>query len=200
MRRWKRYGRRRVKRRTAWTPGVSYGDLTQSEQVTFTTDTINGSQGAHYKFLTDATSLTDAGGEGSVVLRVVGRVYAFGFLAEATPKNVFLRWAIFRDMVAPDDSLVGISMWEPYGLGGENILAMGTILCDQMDVTLGSQQPLPMGTNIDCIDFDTSAKRRLSDDEQLFFGLTIAPDVEAASPNANSIRLSGYFRVLLQHA
>jgi hypothetical protein len=195
----RRFRRRRRHRRTNWIPGINFGEAVQRASMVFSS--IQGlatTTGISFD-LTSATDLASSGGEGSVVVRVVGRLCFFGITRSVTQLPGWLRVALVTRQVS---GAVAINNAVPdlFSLAGqaqENILAMYTTYCGTTDYEIVTSEALASGFNSGYIDIDTSAKRRLEED--LALTLTIQGAQTSGGVSApTGVNCSGYLRVLMQ--
>lgn len=196
MRRFKRFKRR--KRHTNWVPGVNFGESLEYATISLALNTPSAGVNSFTVALTDDTDLQKSGGENAVIARLVGRLHPFGATRDTTPLPAFMRWAVF----VADDMLGTIALPDLFQntvLESENIIQSGSVLVSGLNCTLASNDTLgDMSSRI--IEIDTSARRRLNDDHQVYITFQFAPKPDAAGATITAFKMSGFLRLLLLKA
>lgn len=205
MRRGFRRGFRRAKRRTAWVPGVNFG-----ETVGFATLSLAdlGAGSTTFGFtapLTDIDDQRNLGGEDAVVARVISDVWFYLASNGATPVQRFLRWAFFvaeETPVAPGPGGVAVNapdLWTAVVLGYENILQTGQVFVGPTDALAptGLEDAAFQWNESSRLLNDFKVKRKLQENRQLYFTIQAAP---VGGTACDSVRCSGYIKVLLMSA
>lgn len=198
--RFRRRGRR-IRRRTNWVPGINFGELVQRAAITLTSVqgllTTNGFS----VDLTNAEDLQSAGGEDSVVVRVVGRLHFSGLVRPVSNLPGWLRVALVTRQIS---GAVAINNGVPdlFSLAGqaqENILWMSQAYCTTLDYELVANElnALTGGDPGSWLEVDVGAKRRLNEDTALC--LTIQGSQTSGGVGAPTTAVvAGWLRVLLQ--
>jgi len=198
MRRFRGFGRRRRKWHTNWVPGLNFGESLEFATITLETNVPAAGINNFTAALTDDADLAQSGGENAVVTRVVGELHFFGARYETTPAPAHMRWALFTA-----DDVQGVialrNLWLNTDLDNEDIISSGSLLVPGVDVTTASNDTM-LDESSRWVHIDTSAKRRLDDERQLYFTMQFAPSPSHAGATVTSVLAQGFLRVLLTKA
>lgn len=196
---------RRMKRRTAWVPGVNFGEAVGFATLTLADLGPGSTTNGITLQLTDANDLRNAGGEDAVVARILANVWFYRTLNDVTPVQRFLRWAFFRAVDTPatasaTNPVSPPDLWTANALGYEDILQMGQVFVPSVDA-LAPASAIEASFNYtqeSCrLMEDISVKRKLQEDCQLYFTVQAAP---VAGVTVTTVSCSGYIRLLLMGA
>lgn len=194
----RRFGRRRVRRRTAWVPGLNFGEGVSFATLTPTAGTPVATSSSNTFRLTEREDIQNLGGEGATVARLVGRMLPFGCLQETTPVPRFLRWAVYA---APDDiagsgpSIIP-DLWAVAELSRELYLLTGTTRVTGLDLNAAAND-FQGDQSSQWIEIDTQVRRRLDEDEHLFITFQFS---STGGQLVTTWQASGFFRLLLMSA
>lgn len=199
--RYRRFGRRRLRRRTNWVPGINFGEGVQRAAIVMTSVQGLATTTGFSVDLTNAADLSSAGGEDAVVVRVVGRLHFSQLTRSVTSLPGWLRLALCTRQVS---GAVAINNGVPdlFSLAGqaqENIMWMQSAYCTTLDYELvANENSGAFPTEPGCwVDVDVAAKRKLAED--LALCLTIQGASTSGGGSApTGCTVSGWLRVLLQ--
>lgn len=197
----RRFRIRRRRRRTNWVPGINFGEAVQRAAMVFSP--VQGSatvSGISFD-LTNAADLASSGGEGSVVVRVVGRLQFSEITRPVTNLPGWLRLALCTSQVS---GAVAINNRVPdlfslAGLAQENIMWMQEVYCSTLSYEVVANETIALtgGDPGSWVDVDVSAKRRLEED--LALTLTIqGSQTSGGVATPSGVSCAGWLRVLLQ--
>jgi len=153
--------------------------------------------------LTNAADLASSGGEGAVVVRVVGPMH-FGNLGRPTGTVAgFVRCALFtrqRGQVAAALNAGAPDLFTLAGQAQENILWTDQVWVPDSSLEPAIENTTNLGIGFSRLWVDAGARRRLEEDLSLALTIQSCPAVGGAPAAAVSVEVSGYLRVLLMHA